>query len=207
VRADDLDLPVPLDRVAYRRALETLEGRGLIKGFRLTEYGREVEVLPVDRPWGELLVQSDPELIPIIATIIDRYRRTASQTIEFRQEGTVPSLEADPIRISQVVENLISNACKYSLPESTIVVTVADHTDKVEIIVSDDGEGIEPSKLPRIFERFYRAKEGNTEVKGTGLGLYITREIVQMHGGTIEVESKRGAGTTFTVRIPIRMHA
>jgi ATP-dependent helicase HrpA len=68
VRADDLDLPVPLDRIAYRRAMELLESRGLIKGFRLTEYGREVEVLPVDRPWGELLVMSDPELVPIVAT-------------------------------------------------------------------------------------------------------------------------------------------
>jgi ATP-dependent helicase HrpA len=68
VRADDLELPVPLDRVAYRRALETLEKRGLIRGYRLTEYGREVEVLPVDRPWGELLVQSEPDLVPIIAT-------------------------------------------------------------------------------------------------------------------------------------------
>ena len=68
VRADDLELPVPLDHVAYRRALATLEQRGLIRGYRLTEYGREVEVLPVDRPWGELLVQADPDLIPIIAT-------------------------------------------------------------------------------------------------------------------------------------------
>ena len=68
VRADDLDLPVPLDRIAYRRAVEMLETRGLIKGFRLTEYGREVEVLPVDRPWGELLVQADPSLVPIVAT-------------------------------------------------------------------------------------------------------------------------------------------
>lgn len=146
------------------------------------------------------------ELEPIITSIIDRYRRTATQTIEFRQEGQIPSLEADPIRISQVADNLISNACKYSRPDSRIVVTVADRTDLVEIVVSDDGDGIEPSKLPRIFERFYRAQEGQTEVKGTGLGLYITRQIVQMHGGTIEVESKQGTGTTFTVAVPIRMH-
>ncbi|MBW3630957.1 MAG: DEAD/DEAH box helicase [Gemmatimonadetes bacterium] len=67
VRADALDLPVPLDRIAYRRALEMLETRGLIQGNRLTEYGRSVEVLPVDRPWGELLVQADEHLIPIVA--------------------------------------------------------------------------------------------------------------------------------------------
>ena len=68
VRADDLDLPVPLDRIAYRRAVELLERRGLIENGRLTHYGREVEVLPVDRAWGELLVQCDPHLVPIVAT-------------------------------------------------------------------------------------------------------------------------------------------
>lgn len=145
------------------------------------------------------------ELEPIIRSIIDRYRRTATQSIEFRNEGTAPSLEADPLRIGQVIENLISNACKYSRPESTIVVTLADRTDVVEIVVSDDGDGIEPAKLPLIFERFYRAREGDAEVKGTGLGLYITRQIVAMHGGSIEVESKPGVGTTFTVSMPIRM--
>jgi hypothetical protein len=67
VRADDLDLPVELDRVAYGRAVQMLEQRGLISRNRLTEYGRKVEVLPVDRPWGELLVQADEDLIPIVA--------------------------------------------------------------------------------------------------------------------------------------------
>jgi ATP-dependent helicase HrpA len=68
VRADELDLPVPLDRAAYRRAVEMLERRGLIRAGRLTPYGREVEVLPVDRPWGELLVRSPEHLIPVVAT-------------------------------------------------------------------------------------------------------------------------------------------
>lgn len=67
VRADELDLPVPLDRIAYQRAVRTLEERGLIRNNRLTEYGRAVEVLPVDRPWGELLVQADEQMIPIVA--------------------------------------------------------------------------------------------------------------------------------------------
>lgn len=69
VRADELDLPVPLDRAAYRRALERLEARGLVRHGRLTAYGRQVEVLPVDRPWGELLVHADEELLPVVATV------------------------------------------------------------------------------------------------------------------------------------------
>ena len=67
VRADELDLPVPLDRIAYRRAVELLERRGLIASNRLTAYGRRVEVLPVDRAWGELLVQAEEHLVPIVA--------------------------------------------------------------------------------------------------------------------------------------------
>ncbi len=69
VRADDLDLPVPLDRIAYRRALETLESRGLIENGRLTRYGRQVEIMPVDRAWGELLVKADEHLVPLVATM------------------------------------------------------------------------------------------------------------------------------------------
>ena len=68
VRADDLDLPVPLDRIAYRRAVELLDRRGLIQNNRLTEYGRRVEIMPVDRAWGELLVKSPEHLVPIVAT-------------------------------------------------------------------------------------------------------------------------------------------
>jgi ATP-dependent helicase HrpA len=67
VDASDLDLPVALDRIAYRRALETLTGRGLVDQGRLTAYGREVEALPVERPWGELLVQGEAELLPVLA--------------------------------------------------------------------------------------------------------------------------------------------
>lgn len=68
VDAGDLDLPVPLDRAAYRRAMATLVDRGLIEDGRLTPYGREVEAMPVERPWGELLVRADPELVPLVAT-------------------------------------------------------------------------------------------------------------------------------------------
>lgn len=146
------------------------------------------------------------DLERIVVEVVERYRRTCSQAIELRKEGAVPPLQADPVRIDQVIDNLVSNACKYSKPDSTIVVTLADRTDTAQIIVSDDGDGIEPSKLPRLFERFYRAgMVGGGSAKGTGLGLYITKQIVEMHGGTIEVESGPGVGTTFTVELPIRL--
>ena len=81
VRADDLDLPVPLDRIAYRRSVELLESRGIIDDGRLTHYGREVEVMPVDRPWGELLVQADEHVLPVVAVCasIDSLHRMLRQ--------------------------------------------------------------------------------------------------------------------------------
>ena len=82
VDARDLELPVPLDRPAYRRALETLTERGLVEGGRLTAYGRAVEAMPVERPWGELLVHADPELVPVVAvcsTIESLHRMTREE--------------------------------------------------------------------------------------------------------------------------------
>jgi ATP-dependent helicase HrpA len=92
VRADELDLPVPLDRLAYRRAVELLERRGIIENGRLTRYGREVEVLPVDRAWGELLVQADADLVPVVATgaSIDSLHRMLRQQDHDIGEFVVP---------------------------------------------------------------------------------------------------------------------
>ncbi len=190
------------DREGITESLDVVKGESR-KILRLVEDLLDASKMDAGRFSLEL---ESVELGSVIETIIARFRRTATQQIEFRREGNVPPLEADPLRIGQVLENLISNACKYSRHDSTIVVTVKDGTEEVAVIVADDGEGIEASKLHKIFERFYRVREGGAEVKGTGLGLYITRQIVEMHGGTIAVESQQGVGTTFTVTIPIRMH-
>jgi len=84
VDASDLDLPVPLDRTAYRRAVATLTSRGLVEGGRLTGYGRQVEAMPVERPWGELLFHAEGELVPIVAVCsnIDSLHRMPSREHE-----------------------------------------------------------------------------------------------------------------------------
>jgi len=91
VRADELDLPVPLDRAAYSRSVELLTRRGLIAGARLTDYGRKVEVLPVDRPWGELLVNAEEHIVPLVATCasIESLHRMTRQD-RFIQSYIVP---------------------------------------------------------------------------------------------------------------------
>jgi signal transduction histidine kinase len=109
----------------------------------------------------------------------------------------------DPQRIGQVVANLAANAIKFTPRGGSVVVDVAGTADGARIEVIDTGVGIEPAELPHIFERFYRGSRLNeARGSGSGLGLAIVHSIVDMHGGRIEVESRIGSGTRFTVSLP-----
>ena len=105
----------------------------------------------------------------------------------------------DKDRLMLAVGNIIDNASKYSPAESAITVDVIDHEQFVTISISDNGPGIEPEHLPRIFERFYRVdKNRSRDVGGTGLGLAIVKHIIEAHGGKISVSSEVGKGTSFS---------
>lgn len=111
---------------------------------------------------------------------------------------------ADADRLRQVLTNLVDNAIKYGRSPGCVTLggRVAG-TDRVELSVRDDGPGIPPAALPRLFERFYRVdKARSREQGGTGLGLAIVKNVVQAHGGDVRVESAAGEGTTFTLSLP-----
>lgn len=114
-------------------------------------------------------------------------------------------IEADPTRLAQVFDNLISNATKYA-PQSTINITLNTQDEHAHIEFSDQGPGIPAEALPNIFTRFYRVPSSNPSVRGTGLGLYICRQIVNAHQGEITAVSKLGEGTTFHIYLPILNH-
>jgi signal transduction histidine kinase len=110
--------------------------------------------------------------------------------------------QADPARLAQVFENLLSNASKYA-PGSPIDI-ILDRPDALaRIAVIDHGPGIAPEHLPKLFKRFFRVPGQSISIRGTGLGLYICRQIVQAHGGEITVSSQPGQGTTFYIHIPV----
>jgi signal transduction histidine kinase len=119
------------------------------------------------------------------------------------EQQPLPSILADGTRISQVFENLFSNAVKYA-PNSEINISMTAHDDWVRVAFADRGDGISQEYLPFIFERFYRVP-GERTVKGTGLGLYICKQIVMAHHGNIWVESVLGKGTTFFVELPANL--
>ena len=112
----------------------------------------------------------------------------------------VPPIQGDGVRIAQVFENLFTNAVKYA-PGAPMTVTLKQSGDHMLISIADKGPGITPEALPLIFERFYRVRTEKT-VTGSGLGLYICRQIIQAHRGKIWAESTPGEGITFFIELP-----
>jgi signal transduction histidine kinase len=109
----------------------------------------------------------------------------------------------DPQRIGQVISNLVANAIKFTPSGGSVEVALARHGDGARLVVADSGVGIDATEMPHIFERFYRGSRANeARGSGSGLGLAIVRSIVDMHGGTIAVESTIGSGSRFTVTLP-----
>jgi signal transduction histidine kinase len=110
-------------------------------------------------------------------------------------------VEGDARRLQQSFANLVSNAIKFNRPGGEVKISAAARNGAAVVEVTDEGVGIPPGELTRIGERFFRAST-TTNMPGTGLGLAITREIVERHGGTLEIESEVGAGSTFRISLP-----
>ncbi len=123
-------------------------------------------------------------------------------SIELEIPEGMPDVEGDRDKLKQVLINLLSNAVKYNRPGGKIVISACWDSKTWQIRVTDNGYGIPEKSLPNLFQKFYRVKGMETKVGGTGLGLSICKEILQGHGGRIEVESQLGVGTTFTATIP-----
>ena len=111
----------------------------------------------------------------------------------------------DPDRLELAFDALIENAVKHTSPDDRIDLSVVRSGEVVTISIADSGDGIAPEDLGRIFERFAKATRGNSDQsrEGSGLGLAIVKTLVEAHGGTIEVESELGAGSTFRVNLPV----
>ena len=126
--------------------------------------------------------------------------------LEVELAGDLPVLQGDRNRLKQVLMNLLSNAIKYNKPEGHVSAEVRDADGCIQLTIADTGRGIPEQDLPHIFDKFYRVADSEGWATGTGLGLSITREIVEAHGGHIEVESQVGAGTRFKLILPLSQH-
>jgi signal transduction histidine kinase len=155
---------------------------------------------------GHLTVDvEETDLSGVVGQALDDLApRAADVGVDLRRR--LPSglvVQGDPIRIRQMVDNLVSNAIKYTPAQGSVTVRLVEEGADLLLQVSDTGIGISPADQSRLFSRFFRARDAEARaIQGIGLGLAITRSIVEAHGGTIRVESQVGAGTTFVVRLP-----
>ncbi|RTK95045.1 hypothetical protein EKI60_01150 [Candidatus Saccharibacteria bacterium] len=184
--------------------------RMLQKAYQSNERQLEIinQILHVTRAdSGRLVLRKEPvDLHSLIRRVIDEH----AGSIKDRQQRVIVSkaraglsVQADPQYLTMVLDNLLSNASKYSHPRTTIRITTKQSGDTITIAVSDAGVGISDEDMPRLFQKFSRIdNELSIEAGGTGIGLYLCEQVMTLHDGSITVKSTEGEGSTFTVSLP-----
>ncbi len=154
---------------------------------------------------GLKLSLSSVDVAALVREVVDRCRPAyEGRRVDIRTPAAA-FVQADPNRVAQVVTNLVSNAVKYSAPASGVDVRVERNGGVVRVAVENHGTGLTAEERQRIFQRFYRTRAAHDgAVGGLGLGLYISKGIVEAHGGQMGVESVPGQTTTFWFRLPER---
>ena len=209
------DLRTPLTRLrasaeaALRDPSATAALRGEALADALEESERTLAILRVlidisEAEHGAMRLHLEPlRLAELVGIAVELYEHVAEEH-GIRCEVAVPNemfVRGDRVRLQQVIANLLENALKYSGPRTTVRIAAGwddDSRSRVSLRVRDEGIGIAPQDLPRIWDRLYRADRSRS-TRGSGLGLSLVKAIVQAHGGEVEVRSVPGAGSTFTV--------
>jgi two-component system sensor histidine kinase BaeS len=182
---------------------------------RLVEDLRLLSLIDADQV--RLQLERTP-LHTFLYTVLDFWQTMADESgrcLKAELPADLPVASIDAPRMRQVLGNLIDNAIRHTEPGGTITLGARASDGKIAIWVTDDGEGISPTDLPHVFDRFYRAdpsrargagrdNTGSGGSSGSGLGLSISRRLVEMHGGAIGVRSTVGRGTIFTIELPHR---
>ncbi len=154
---------------------------------------------------GELQLNRSAVQIPsIVRDVKNRLAEVVDvERVKVVDTGGVPPVEADPDRLDRIVTNLLTNALKYSDPSTEVTVQISLQGERVVTSVTDHGEGISASDMARLFHRYGRTEQSRRRQDSLGLGLYITKGLVEAHGGTIWVESEVGRGSTFYFSLPV----
>jgi signal transduction histidine kinase len=156
-----------------------------------------------------LMKHSEHRLVPVgsvVSEVCERLQaRATAKDIALLSEVPAEPLDvlADPVDIDRLVTNLVGNGVKYTTA-GTVRVSLVREADRAKVVVADTGIGIPAESLPKLFQEFYRAKNAKAlDEAGTGLGLAIVKDLVERYGGRIDVDSREGVGTTFTVTLPL----
>jgi two-component system phosphate regulon sensor histidine kinase PhoR len=185
------------------RRQELLEMIGA-QGTRLTEITEEVLLANrLDR--GDLRVDAERvDLGELVRAAAETMQERLPESVSLRANANgIAAAVGDPGRIEQVLVNLLDNAVKYSPEGGEVIVRTSSSPASVRVEVADEGIGIPPAEQQAVFEKFYRGdQQGRAVPNGTGLGLYICRELVRRMGGTIGVRSQPGQGSIFYFELP-----
>jgi two-component system sensor histidine kinase BaeS len=154
---------------------------------------------------GTLRLHREPVSLAELTTQVCAAHRARADAagVELVGEADDGDISADPVRLRQIVDNLVTNAIRHTGPNGVVRVVSRLATNSTVIAVSDTGSGIAAEDLPHVFDRFWRAEKSRSrQTGGSGLGLAIVRKLVEAHGGTVTAESVLGEGSRFTVRLP-----
>ena len=196
--------------VDYDSRLKSVEKRGCLQSIdRATDRLTELvdHLLDMSRlEAGLLRLDKQPTAISKLVeqTVAEAKLRTPSREIVLKLAERLPMMDIDARRIRQVLDNIIDNAIKYSEEGTRVVIQTRQMESELQVSVADQGIGIPPADLERVFDRMYRIEQRLApETGGAGLGLAICRGLVEAHGGRIWVESKLGRGSTFHFILPL----
>jgi signal transduction histidine kinase len=150
------------------------------------------------------LVRRNVDLPALVHDSVERMALEApDRHFDVHVDPDVPEADADPDRVTQVMENLLTNAVKYGTNGTRIRVSVERESHEVAVAVTNDGAALAPEELSRLFERFQRTSSARLQgIQGTGLGLYITRSLVEAHGGRIAADTSPSGRITFRFTLP-----
>jgi signal transduction histidine kinase len=153
---------------------------------------------------GQAELHREPlDLARLLEDVVERdMPPDVGRRLRLEASVAVPQVSADAPRLKRVVVNLLTNALKYGAPGTPVVVHLEQTGAHARVSVRDQGPGLQPGELSRLFTKYYRTQEGR-RAKGVGLGLYISRLIIEAHGGHIHAESTPGQGSTFSFTLPL----
>jgi two-component sensor histidine kinase len=149
------------------------------------------------------LVRRKVAVPALVDTLLGSYRMVSGKRRVEVEGREVPPVFADPNRIIQVLGNLFSNAVKFTPEEGTIRMSMRAENGQVTVSVSDNGSGIASEDLPKLFQKFSQVGGGQTRLRGTGLGLALCKELIELHRGTVAARSDPGQGSVFTFTLPV----
>jgi signal transduction histidine kinase len=171
------------------------------ESLRLGRLVADLELMADAGAAGFALDRRELALAPLVRDVLDSLTgHLAEHDLELVTDLAETTAVADPVRMRQIVTNLVSNAAKFTPPGGTVTVTLEQRDGDVELAVADTGVGIPADELPHVFERFFRG--AGARAGGSGIGLAVAAELVTAHGGEISVESRPGHGSRFLVRLP-----